>query len=250
MDINKYRETLYKIKLWVLRGNENRVRLILDTLTNDERNFRALQEISHIVQVGDVDVLKHIFSLSVPDRIKKAREKYPRAYYPWAPEDDTLLKERYRNRGGEVAVDLSTGNYCKWESIEDLARSLQRSPGSICERLVKHLEIVCCDTCQLVITKAERYTRNSIGELIHLKCRDEDEDEAEYCCECGSKIEDGCGVECNDEIFCDDCREADEDEDPPDTLTDWWEVFNRHGGEIGSNDPWNPEGADDTRETI
>jgi hypothetical protein len=46
MEINKYRESIYKIKEWVLRGNLQRVEMMLNALGEEERNFLSLKNIN------------------------------------------------------------------------------------------------------------------------------------------------------------------------------------------------------------
>jgi hypothetical protein len=64
-------------------------------------------------------------TMPTPLQLQTIRQTYPRAYQPWAPADDLLLEEQYRE-GAE---------------IDELAQSLGRQPSAIRSRLVK-LEIL------------------------------------------------------------------------------------------------------------
>lgn len=174
MEINKYRESVYKIKEWAMRGNLQRIGNIFNALNEEERNFLALKNINNALKSGGVDAIKQMFVPEIPEYIRKAREKYPKAYMRWTQEDDAMLKDLY---GRREYINLETGKYSK-QTIIDIAAIMQRSPNSIGARLVKYLEVGQCHNCYTRILRNEPYLLTSNGELSHIECPDKKEAES------------------------------------------------------------------------
>ncbi len=89
---------------------------------NDAKRFSHLEEKAAMRKSEPVKPKKSGASGSWADKIAKMRETYPKAYMPWEPDDDAILKQEFQNG----------------VTIKDLSKKLGRHEGSIKMRLQKH----------------------------------------------------------------------------------------------------------------
>ena len=87
----------------------------------DAKRFKYLEE-KAAQRKDEPPKAKKSGSSGWAEKIAKMRETYPKAYMPWEPADDTLLKQAFQQGA----------------SIKDLSRKLGRHEGSIAMRLQKH----------------------------------------------------------------------------------------------------------------
>lgn len=204
MDLNEYREILYKARVWILRNRLDKALIIVDALPEESRNFREIKYIYdtiHNKQGEALRALKHHFILKDKSYMQKAQNAHPKAYSFWTEEETGLLKKYFLND----------------TKIENISKIFGRSPRAIELRLIK-LGLIAenepsaiefrevCSICEDPIDEDDdnyRYDERN-DSYAHVECIDDywgeeaidgcaemRQDDDRTCAECGVPVEDG-----------------------------------------------------------